>query len=74
MSSRYARSCRMDFSVKTRTLMQSSHIDYRKWAIAIYLLTTNLKGVSSMKLHCDLGISQKTAWLLMHKIREIFDD
>ena len=54
--------------------MQSSHIDYRKWAIAIYLLTTNLKGVSSMKLHCDLGISQKTAWLLMHKIRETIDD
>ena len=68
------RSCRKDFSVKTGTLMQSSNIGYRKWAIANYLLNTNLKGVSSMKLHRDLGISQKTAWMLMHKIRETFED
>ena len=68
------RSCRKDFSVKTGTLMHASNLGCRNWAIAIYLLTTSLKGVSSMKLHRDLGISQKTAWLLMHKIRETFDD
>ena len=68
------RSCKKDFSMKTETLMQASNVGYRKWAIAIYLLTTNLKGVSSMNLHRDLGISQKTAWLLMHKIKETFDD
>ena len=68
------RSCRTDYSGKTGTLMESSKVGYRKWVIAIYLLTTNLKGVSSMKLHRDLGISQKTAWMLMHKVRETFDD
>lgn len=68
------RSCRRDFSVKTGTLMQSSKIGYRVWAMAIYLLTTSLKGVSSMKLHRDLGITQKTAWMLAHKIRETFDE
>ena len=41
-----------------------------KWAIAFYLYMTNLKGVSSMKLHRDLGITQKSAWHLAHRIRE----
>lgn len=68
------RSCRKDFSVKTGTLMHASNVGYQNWAIAVYLLTTNLKGISSMKLHRDLKITQKTAWLLMHKIRETFED
>ena len=50
--------------------MRSSKLNYRTWALAIYLLTTNLKGVSSMKLHRDLGVTQKTAWHLAHRIRE----
>ena len=58
------------FSLKTGTVMQSSKLDYRTWALAIYLLTTNLKGVSSLKLHRDLGVTQKTAWHLAHRIRE----
>ena len=64
------RDCRKDFSVKTDTLMHGSKLGLQTWAIAIYLLTTNLKGVSSMKLHRDLGITQKTAWYLAHRIRE----
>ena len=63
------RACRKDFSVKTGTLMQSSNLGCQKWAIAIYLLTSSLKGVSSMKLHRDLGITQKSAWHLAHRIR-----
>lgn len=39
-------------------------------ALAIYLLTPNLKGVSSMKLHRDLGVTQKTAWHFVHRLRE----
>jgi len=54
--------------------MHKSNIGYRAWAVAIYLMTANLKGVSSMKLHRDLGITQKSVWLMMHKIRETFDD
>ena len=62
--------CRMDFSVKTYSLMHSSPLPLKTWGIALYLLTTNLKGVSSMKLHRDLGVTQKTAWHLAHRIRK----
>ena len=58
------------FSLKTRTVMQGSHLGYREWLIAMYLQTTNLKSVSSMKLHRDLDICQKSAWYLAHRIRE----
>ncbi len=58
------------FSLKSGTVMQGSPLGYQTWAIAIYLVTTSLKGVSSMKLHRDLGISQKSAWYLAHRIRE----
>lgn len=62
--------CREYFSVKTGTVMQSSKVPLQKWVIAMYLLSTSLKGVSSMKLHRDLGLTQKTAWLLAQKIRQ----
>ncbi|MCY4530318.1 MAG: IS1595 family transposase [Chloroflexi bacterium] len=58
------------FSLKTGTAMEGSKLGYRVWAIAIYLLATNLKGVSSMKLHRDLDICQKSAWYLAHRLRE----
>ncbi len=58
------------FSLRTGTVMEGSKLKYRVWAIAIYLLTTNLKGVSSMKLHRDLKVCQKSAWLLVHRIRK----
>ena len=58
------------FSLKTGTVMKGTQLGYRVWAIAIYLLATNLKGVSSMKLHRDLEVTQKTAWYLAHRLRE----
>ena len=58
------------FSLKTGTVMEGSKLGFRTWAIAVYLVTTNLKGVSSMKLHRDLGVTQKTAWHLAHRIRK----
>ena len=64
------RDCRSHFSVKTETVLQNSNIPLQKWAIAFYLFMTNLKGVSSMKLHRDLGITQKAAWHMAHRIRE----
>ncbi len=63
------RACRKRFSVRTGTTMEASNLGYQTWAIAIYLLTTSLKGVSSMKLHRDLGIRQASAWHLAHRIR-----
>ena len=68
------RDCRKRFSVKTGTVMEGSNLGYQTWALASYLLTTNLKGVSSMKLHRDLGITQKSAWHLAHRLREAWDD
>ena len=68
------RDCRKDFSVKTGTVMQGSNLGLQKWALAVYLLATGIKGVSSMKLHRDLGVTQKTAWHLGHRIREALED
>ena len=61
--------CRKWFSVRTKTIMESSRIGLDKWGMAIFLLSTNLKGVSSMKLHRDLGITQKSAWYMAHRLR-----
>ena len=67
------RDCRKDFSVKTGTVMQGSNLPLSKWALAIYLMSTSLKGVLSMKLHRDLGITQKSAWHLTHRIRKAWE-
>ena len=66
------RTCRKHFSVKHGTVMQSSPLSLQKWALAIYMTCTNLKSVSSLHLRRDLGISQKSAWFMMHRIREAF--
>lgn len=50
--------------------MQHSNLPLRIWALAIYLVATRPKGISSMQLHRDLGISQKSAWHLGHRIRK----
>ena len=50
--------------------MQNSKIPLSKWAIAIYLCLTSLKSISSMKLRRDIGVSQPTAWFMLHRIRE----
>ncbi len=62
--------CRKYFSVRTGTAIERSRVPLRKWAIAIYLVSTSLKSVSSMKLHRDLGVTQKTAWFMLHRLRE----
>ena len=62
--------CRKYFSVRTGTAIARSNVPLRKWAIAIYLCLTSLKSVSSMKLHRDIGVSQKTAWFMLMRIRE----
>ena len=65
--------CRGYFSVKTATVMRKSHIPLRKWAFAIYLHLTSLKGVSSMKLHRDIGVSQPAAWFMLQRIRKAWE-
>ncbi|MCY4583850.1 MAG: IS1595 family transposase [Chloroflexi bacterium] len=70
----HCNACKGDFTVKVGTVMESSNIPLSKWAMAFYLMSTNLKGVSSMKLHRDLGITQKSAWFMEHRIRETWND
>ncbi len=65
--------CRKYFSVRTGTVMERSHIPLHKWVIGLYLMATNLKGVSSMKLHRDLKIRQSSAWFMAHRIRKSWE-
>lgn len=67
-------SCKKHFSAKTGTVMHGSKVGYQNWVIALYLVTTSLKGVSSMKLHRDLGVTQKTAWYMLGRIRESYNE
>ena len=53
--------------------MERSKIPLHKWAIAIYIVTTNLKSISSTKLYRDLGITQKSAWFMLHRIRQAYE-
>ena len=61
------------FSLKTGTVMEGSNLKYRVWAVGIYLFATNIKGISSMKLHRELGIGQKAAWFMLHRLRKVFE-
>ena len=64
--------CKGFFSVRKGTIMEGSNIGLQKWIIALYMVATSLKGVSSMKLHRELGITQKSAWFMLCRIREAF--
>lgn len=64
------RACRRFFSVRTGSLMQDSKLGYQTWLLAAYLLQTAKKGMSSVALAGHLGVCQKTAWFLAHRIRE----
>ena len=50
--------------------MEGTKLSYRVWAIGLYLFTTNIKGISSMRLHRELGITQKSAWFLLRRLRK----
>lgn len=62
--------CRQDFTIKTGTVFGESKLPIRKWFIAIYLLSTTSKGISSIQLAKHVGVTQKTAWFMDHRIRE----
>ena len=64
------RACSKFFSVKYGSVMEDSKLGCRVWAIAVYLLTTGIKGTSSMKFHRDLDVTQKTAWHLAMRLRD----
>lgn len=62
--------CREVFTVRTGTILERSHIPLHKWLYAMYLLVTARKGISSMQLAKEIGVTQKTAWFLLHRLRE----
>jgi len=62
--------CKKPFNVKTRSVFEKSKIPLNKWLYAFYLLVTARKSISSMQISKELGITQKTAWLMLHKIRK----
>jgi transposase-like protein len=61
--------CQRQFSVKVGTIFEDSKISLQKWFAAIYLVTSHKKGISSLQLHRDLGVTQKTAWFMLHRVR-----
>ena len=65
--------CKKRFSTKSKSVMHSSKLGYQKWAIAMHVLATHPKGVSSLQLHRILGISQPCAWHMLHRIRKAYN-
>ena len=62
--------CKTDFTCRTGTIFERSHIPLHKWIYAMYLLMTARKGVSSLQLAKEIGVTQKSAWFMLHRIRE----
>ena len=62
--------CKEDFTVRTGTIFERSHVPLHKWLYAMYLLVTSRKGVSSLQLSKEIGMTQKTAWFVLQRLRE----
>ena len=67
------RACRKPFTVRMRTIFESSHVPLHIWLQAIYLICSSKKGISTRQIQRTLGGSMKTAWFLMHRIRMAMD-
>jgi transposase-like protein len=61
--------CRKRFSIKVGTIFEDSKIELRKWLMAVWLITSHKKGIASTTLAKDLGVTQKTAWFMLHRLR-----
>jgi transposase-like protein len=68
-----AKECHKKFTVTTGTIFESTKISLRIWFAAMYLCTAHKKGISSLQLSRDLNITQKTAWFVLHRIREMLN-
>jgi transposase-like protein len=66
--------CKLDFTVRTGTIFERSHVPLHKWLYAMYLLVTARKGIASMQLAKEIGITQKSAWFVLHRLREACND
>lgn len=68
------RDCRKPFSVTVGTLFERSHVPLNKWLLAVHLLCSSKKGMSSHQLMRSLDVTYKTAWFMSHRIREAMTD
>jgi len=68
----FCRDCKTYFSARTQTNMENSKLPFLVWVHAMYLFTTNLKGVAASKIAQDLGITKKSAWFMLHRIRKMW--
>ena len=66
--------CKEKFSVRTGTIMEHSKASLRTWLLAINLMTTARKGISSVQFAKELGVTQKTAWFMANRIRKACED
>ena len=64
--------CRKNFSVLVRTIFENTKISLVKWLMAMYLVSSHKKGISSHQLARDIEVTQKTAWYILHKIRSLY--
>ena len=62
--------CKEDFTVRTGTIFERSHVQLHKWLYSMYLLVTSRKGISSLQLSKEIGVTQKTAWFILQRLRE----
>ena len=62
--------CKQDFTIRTKTVFGDSKLPLRKWYMAVYLLATSGKGISSVQLAKQIGVTQKTGWFMDHRIRK----
>ena len=68
------RGCEQEFTVRTGTIFERSHVPLHKWLYAMYLVVTSRKGVSSLQLSKELGVTQKTSWFMLGRLREACND
>ena len=61
--------CRKRFSIKVGTIFEDSKIGLREWMLAVWLITAHKKGIASSQLAKDIGVTQKTAWFMLHRLR-----
>lgn len=64
------KTCRKQFTIRIGTIFEDSHIPLCKWLMGMHLMTSSKKGVSSLQLSRELGVTVKSAWFLSHRIRE----
>ena len=70
---RKCKGCKKRFTIRIGTILHKSPIPLRKWFIAIYIFSSHKKEISSLQLHRGLGVTPKTAWFMLQRIRANFD-